>query len=505
MRRQVFSHIRIVLLVSACTVGCTTSEARSVSHFPDIRVPQWPLSTKSEEARRHIERGEVYRAASYPDAAYDEFERAAAADSSLGYAYAVLSLSAPSNADAGLNLVAAQARVAKASPVERALIAHVIAMQQNDVGGMANAANELISLAPRNPRSWSALASADSAAGRIADARAALRKAIDADTTYAASYFSLGRSFILAKPQDLTQAERAIEIGVRLWPSEPVSYFALGDLRRAQGRSDDAIVAYSRAIALDPRDGEWYNLRAHAEVFAGQYARARADYGTAILRFPPSARVAPAARRALIPTYRGQPDSSLAELREVESAIDGLRLTDPGNDKAFVLSAELSVAVRHGRFDIARHADSLAGPLIRSVMAAFGASGIRFADASAALQHGLVAVYSGDYPAASHFADEIVRLRGADSDPLKEQPAHFLRGEAARLQHDYPRALAELALADSNGVAIPATYSRALALEAMGRRDEARAIYQTIADYHFASVDNASVHYDAVQRLAAMK
>jgi tetratricopeptide (TPR) repeat protein len=99
-------------------------------------------------------------------------------------------------------------------------------------------------------------------AAEESDAAAAIahyRRALDKDGCHAAAYANLGR--LLHQSGQLSQAEILYRTGLRACAGDPLLLFNLGVLLDDLGRRDEAMAAYSEALAHDPELADaHYNL-----------------------------------------------------------------------------------------------------------------------------------------------------------------------------------------------------------------------------------------------------
>ncbi len=77
---------------------------------------------------------------------------------------------------------------------------------------------------------------------------------MDLGPNWGLAHLTYGTNYV-TEPRDLARAEEHILLGQKLWPDKAVTYDLLGDLRRAQGRLEEAAAAYTRQIELSPKEG----------------------------------------------------------------------------------------------------------------------------------------------------------------------------------------------------------------------------------------------------------
>jgi tetratricopeptide (TPR) repeat protein len=119
------------------------------------------------------------------------------------------------------------------------------------------------------------LARANSRLGNRQDARRALERAMTYSvkaTDREALYIEMEYAAVVEKNAD--KSLRVNEELVQRFPKEKEAFQRLGAKHRAAGRYEEAIKAYSDAIALDPNWGYVYNSIGYAYAFIGEYEKA---------------------------------------------------------------------------------------------------------------------------------------------------------------------------------------------------------------------------------------
>jgi len=493
-----FTRASVLLLVSLLVAGCKSGDARDELSAADASVPIWTLSTKSEEARKHIEEGERAADEGRLLTAYQQFKRAVASDSAFAYGYLRVSQFGQSFDEQRTNLQRAEAYESSANDTEKLLIDIARKVFSRDQQGALETAQQLVAKQPKNPRALWALATRQFASGQVAEARASLKKAVDLAPQYGATHLNYGNSFLL-EPKDVAKAELEILAGQKLWPNQPVSYDYLGDVRRAEGRLQEAAAAYTRQIELSPTEPEGHSQRGHAYTFLGQYDKARTDYDAAIRLGKENEPAAYAYYRALVDVYAGYPEKGIAGLEQLVQAIDGMGIPDPEDGKIAALSDEAVIASHIHKFDVAERAVSRLDSLERKQGERSGNADVkRGVEADAAYWEGRLAAFRGDYPLAQRKVTEFMKLTEPERNPTKNRRAHAVLGFIALFQKHYDVAVKEFEQGDPDN--IYQKYERALALEGAGRAAEAKALFKEVANYNFNAPGYGLVRGDAVAR-----
>lgn len=499
-RASVGSLLLIALVACAADDTDRTTATRS-----SVKVPLWVYSTTSDEARQHAAAGERLGDTGFPLRANEEFKRAVAADSSFAYAYLRVAQTSFSGDDYATNVRRAAAHIAKANDVERLLIQSEQKNDESDVAGSIELMRQVTTLAPTNARAWSLLGARLQSANKTAESRAAFEKAAGLDSTYAFPLFQLANNYIFREPKDLAKAERHVLAGQALWPKEPVSFRNLGVVRRAQGRLEDAIAAYTQQIALDPTDVAAHQSRANANLFAGHFDAARADFDAAFRVARPAERVYVGINRSFVPAYQGDFDGTLKEGSDFLHALEGLHVAFPQQDSSNVLFLKTVIATHHHRFAVAESALKIMGPQMRALAKASKSNGyVRWADGQVAYLEGVLAAQRGDLAAARARLAEVERARAQDDAVSKSGQIHGLRGLIALLEKDYATAGSELTAADPTNTQMQFLYWRALAAEGQGHAAETADLLRKIAGYNFNSAEYAAVRHDAIAKLKSM-
>ena len=479
--------------------ACTSGEQKQTTSSGDETSHLWPLSTKSEDARKWTDAGEVAYDAGLADEALRDFKRAAAADSAFAYAYLRIAQNAYSLDEYRTNLARANAFKATANPTEKLLIESENRIFAGDIQAGLDSIRKVLVMLPGNPRAPYFLSVVQQyTAGQVDSARASAKKAVDLAPNWGIAHLQYGAYYVI-EPRDLAKADEHTVIGQKLWPDKAVTYDLLGDLRRAQNRLQDAAVAYTRQIELSPNEAEGHNQRGHAYSFLGKFDSARADYDAAIRLGKGNRPAVEGQFRAFVEVYAGHPDDAIARLNQLVDAIDGMGIPEPEGLKIATLQAIAVLAEHVGKFDAAERATAQIGPLTRKGIERVNTPEFRRAqEAQIAFWDGRLAAFKGDYPTALSKAEEYKKLRELDRDPNKDRAYHVLRGFVALGQKRYADAATELKQGDPNNPLVQ--FHLAQALEGQGKTAEANVIYKSVSVYNFNAPEFAAVRAEALAK-----
>lgn len=473
--------------------------ATEVSNRTNASMAMFPMSTSSAAARMHAELGQRALDVGRATEAQKHFMEAVAADPTSAFAQLGYANAATSFGDYDTRLAAAVKLAATASLAERLQISIAQKAEVSDYTGAEGTARQLIAVAPRNPRSYLALANVQQQMGKEAEARTTLKKAISVAPNFSPSYRALAYSYMTSQPTDPAKAKPFVAKLVLLEPKEPQTFITQGSYYRATNQLPLARAAYTRAAALDPGESLPLQQRGHVESFLGNFDAARADYDAATKVAKDNEAGSYGMYRAFVAAYAGNPKQAIDELDQFVGQIDGMNLPAPVDAKIATLSAEVQIALQSGDFESATRAIAQRTPLVREQVAKAADEKLkRLTEADIAYYDGLLAARQGDAATAKAKADEIMKIVAETADPQKDQPAHAILGVLALQQKEFATAASQLAQASPNNMFI--AYERALALDGAGKKAEAKALFRKVAQFNFNSADEAATRSDAVKR-----
>jgi tetratricopeptide (TPR) repeat protein len=498
--------LRVPLLAASLvfTGACAMGDPRS--SLPDPG-PVWEVSTTSEQARQEFEQGlALLDLGNLPnnrlstEIPNEHFKRAITADPDFALAYLYAGHTAPSEDERRANIARAVELADGTTAVERLLIRTAMLAVEEDLEGAIQAARELTAAAPENPRSWLVLAELHHLI-REDELRSAALTAAELAPAFARPHLVLANSYVLAAPRDPIRAEEHARRAVELQPSD-ASYDLLGDTQRAQGRFDEAAESYTRAadLALTPQDrSQGRQQRAHARLFAGQYAEARADYNAVAEGIMGDMHANASFYGALSYIYEDQPMAGIAALEEAYGRLDRIGHPDPFDWMTLYLDAIFLAAQHHGELDVAAGAlERLRGITAdrarRMGSEAYG----RAREAELLGMDALLAARRGDFAAARAAAGRQAALVDASRDPRGLIYSNSVRGMIALLQGRHEEAVGHFERGDRSSPFD--LYHHGLALEALGRQQEAAALFRQVASIYFSNVRLAVIYRDAKAR-----
>lgn len=485
------------LLIAGCAGGDTADDEQAT-----LARTGFSLTTASEEAQREFRIGLHHLDMGRFPEARAHFNRAVELDSAFALAHRFRAFTLPTTEASMAAFSAASAHKDSAAEAERLLIEITEAALENDAERQLELARQLTEAAPESPRAWMELAGVLAGMNRTEEAREALGRAIEADSAFVPAHMQLGNSYLFAEPLDRAAAQQSFERAVELAPEEAATHDLLGDAYRMQGKLEQAAAEYTRMAELDPDNALALQQRGHVHSFLGDFERARADYDSAIALGEDDEPATFAVYRSFVNVHEGQPEAAIAELDSLLARIDGMGLPDPRGPKIFALTSKAEIALHLGMPDVAEEALSRRAELVRANAAAVGTEQARRStEASLELWQARVALERGQYERARTLVRQSMARVEPINDPTKHQGAHAVLGMMALERENFSEAAGHFEQAPPNDIYLD--YHHALALEGAGRTEEARRLFEKVANWRFNALGLALVRSEAQAKVAS--
>jgi Flp pilus assembly protein TadD len=467
---------------------------------PAASAHMMPLSTRVPAAEEHFLMGLQAFDAEKGPVALQHFKEAIKADPSFAVAHLYAAFTDPGLAAFKAHLDQAVGLATKASPAEQLLVEIAKRDFANDENGRLEAAQQLVRIAPSEPRGYLEVARAQFALNKIADGRSALIKAIELAPDMTHNHAELANSYIQLQPYDYAAAETHLNHALSLEPSAAYVHDYLGDLHRARNELEKARSDYTKMAELDPLSPTGVLQRGFVNAFLGNYAEARADYDRAVALAAPQLKIAFLQNRAVVSVYAGDPATAERDLADLLSKVETFNGPDPIGSKIAILNNLFLIASHSGHFDVAQSAVDQLTELWKTRTTIDGSPTMRgIAVAAPAYAAGLLAIRKGDFATGRAKAKEYMSARQGENNPRKNEGAHGLLAMADLMEGHPDRALqhfAEIPVED-----FYMTFYRAVALEKTGKTSEAKELFRLVAQRNFYTTQIGLVRKEAAAHL----
>ena len=187
-------------------------------------------------------------------------------------------------------------------------------------------------------------------AGRYQDAVRAYSRAVEIDSTYRRGHNGLCYTY-----NDMGDFDKALEAAdhyVRSLPDEPDAHDTRGDIFAFNGRLDQAIDNYRKALQVEPEYVNSMRKLIGAFLFKREYGQAESILRQALSSDEPQARTGARTYLALIPMFQGRLNQALKVLDEGIAADESD--LKPGPDLIYKHLVKFFIHMETERFDLAR-------------------------------------------------------------------------------------------------------------------------------------------------------
>ncbi len=487
------TRISLIFIAIFCTFAALAVAAESVKEIP--------ITTSSKDALALFEDGQNLLDVGRPQEANALFKKALELDSGFSYAHFNKALSSASAPEFKQELDAALKNIKGKSDGERLLVEINQTFISNDAKKRIELSEKLVKLYPASPRAWLTLGTMQGSLNQNEAARKSMSRAIELDPKLVAAHIGLGFSYVFGQPRDLKQAEIHMKHCAEIDPKEAKCRENLGDVYRGMNKLEDARKQYGEALKLDPGLSVASLKKGHINSFLGNYQEAFADYDKGVAGAKLSNKINYANYRAFTHVHAGDPTAAIQDLSKLVSSAGsmGLSVDEAGASKIFTLTNEATIALHNNMFDqsksILSQLESVQAETAKQVQ---DPNFSRLQKAALVLLQSQLAARRGDHPAAKAKAEENRKLVEGDTNPRRMEGYYGLLGLISLLQKDYAAAVENYKKADLT--IIYNKYHYAIALDSSGKKEEARKLFEEVAEWNFNSVDFALVRKDAMKK-----
>jgi tetratricopeptide (TPR) repeat protein len=436
-----FVFLLMLGLAAAMTFACAKKEAPAPAAETQTTPSDGgkiPVTTASAEAKAEFLQGRDLSEKLRITDSIAHFEKAASLDPNFALAELSLANSAPTGREFFEHLDKAVSLADKASNGEKLLILATQAGANNNAVKQKEYLEQLVAAYPNDERAHFNLGGYYFGQQDFPQAIEHYKKATEIAPGYSSAFNILGYAY--RQNADYANAEKAFQKYIELIPGDPNPYDSYAELLLKEGKFDDSITQYRKALAIDPN-------------FLASHQGIAADL-----------------------MYMGKPDGAAAELANItkKARNDGERrlalfaLTVLHVDGGKMAKALAEVDKQYALGEKTRDVPAMAGDLQLkgNILLEMG----KAAEARTAYERALkmiedsslsqeikdnnkrvihnnlarVALVKKDIAAAKTEAEEFRKGAEASNNPAQVRLAHELAGMIALAEKDYDKALAEL-------------------------------------------------------------
>lgn len=377
----------------------------------------------------------------------------------------------------------------KVSPGERHLIMAMQARADGNVPKTRQHLADMLKLHPSDKHAIFFAAITHWSMGEDDEALALLQRATTIDPAFAAAYNQMG--YLHLRKGNVAGAEQALKQYIATRPDSPNPYDSYAELLLRQGRYDESIVQYEKALTKAPTFSGSMEGLGHNYVFKGDHAKARASYARLYDTGTPTNQVSSLYWKAVSFVHEGKTAEALEALEQQRAlaATQGLAPAALGAllDQAWLLSESGRAVDARGHID---RMEAMIGTapfteaqkanwrrqvvMARALAAAhakdFAAARSQLGHLKAAITPDLPIQWTQTYEATAGIVDVLEGHHDAALPHLKQADpedvyAMFYQAEALRLKGDAAAAAAmysKVAKSNINGIGYALVRSRAI-------------------------------------------
>jgi tetratricopeptide (TPR) repeat protein len=461
---------RILSVIAAVLVGASGCSPKAEQAKDMGKIP---VTTSSAEARRDFLKGQELWDNIRGYDAHQLFASAVAKDSQFALAWYDLALTAPTATEFFEDMGRAVALADKVSEGERLVIMGLQAGVNGEPAKQRELYEQLVAKYPQDERAHSLLGGAIQGTQDYPKAIEEYQKAIAIAPNYAPVYNQLGYAYRpLGK---YPEAEQAFKKYIELIPGDPNPYDSYAELLLRMGRFEESITMYRKALGVDPHFLSSLTGIANDYIYMG-----KPDSALAVTQeITAGARNDAEKRTAIFTTAVIQADQGKLDLT--------LKALEQQNALAQAAADTATMAGDHDAMgDLMLEAGKPGDALqhYEQELKLIEASGLSEAVKENTRQGhhfnlARVALKNSDLATAKAEAQTYLAAATARHNDFEVRAAHSLAGQIALAEKSYDQALAELAQANQQDMAV--RYRTGLAYEGKGDKAKARELFTSAA------------------------
>ena len=483
----------LALAIGSATVGCAKKEAPApaadAAAAPAAAAPadggKIPVTTASADAKAEYLQGRDLVDKLVITDSIAHFQKAVQLDPNFALAELSLANSAPTGREFFEHLHKAVSLADKASNGEKLLILATEAGANNNPAKQKEYLDQLMAAYPNDERAHFQMGGYWFGQQDFPQAIEHYKKATEIAPTYSSAFNLLGYSY--RQNADYPNAEAAFQKYIELIPKDPNPYDSYAELLLKEGKFDESIVQYRKALAINPNFLASHQGIAMDLLYSGKAAQALAELDNIAKK----ARNDGETRNGLFATTvvhvdQGQWAKALADVDKQ------YKLGEKTKDvpaMAGDLTLKGNILLEMGKADEAKAAFDRALKTIQDsdLSAEIKANNERASHFNLAR----VALVKKNVADAKMHAEEFRKSAEASNNPNQVKLSHELAGLIAMAEKDNDKAIAELAQANQQNP--QNLWRQCQAFQAKGDRDKAKDMCTKAANFNSLPAVNYAI------------
>lgn len=446
-----------------------------------------PVTTKSEEARQKYLEGMKFIWNLQVDKARASFEEAVQKDPDLALAHIGLAQTRGKFSEAKQDYEKAEALMDKVSDGEKQMITYTKSLFEGNTAKAGEAIDKLLSTFPKDKMVQTYAGNYENFVKQNYDAAIShYQKALAIDKNFAPVYNIMGYAY--SSKNDFKKAEAAFKKYISLIPDNPNPYDSYAELLLKNGKYDESIKQYQKALEIDPNFWSSYEGLGNNYIFKNNFSKARETYqqlfdkATAL-----NWKLASLYDQAVSFVREGDITNALTMLDKQASLAESegapVVLVNNHNNQGFILVENGKPEEGMKQFDMAREkaeSSDLPDQLKKNLTASVNLF----------RTYGLIA--QGKMDEAKSELDNKEKLIGSSTDPTIGKDYESILGYLAFKQNKYDEAITHLQKADDQSPIV--WYYLSQAYEKKGDTGKAAKMVDKIKKSNLNSMDLAVAH-----------
>ena len=449
---------------------------------------EFPVSTKSEEAKALYNEAYYLTQIFKEDEAKTKLLKAVEIDKGFGAAYILLS-------SLGINTVSETDKYYdkaielsfQLNDYEKCLLEIRISGRDNDVIKRLKNSKKLVELLPNNAIAHQRLAWTYWGTAKIEEMRKSSKDAIQKDKKYVMSYSDLANSYTFNDPIDYEKAEKYARDALSINKNESFFHVLVGDVLRAQNKLKNAAKKYDDAYEAGTNNYLSAHKAGHAYTMIDPpEARKRFDQATNDARNP-GQKIAPEYWKVYTHIHENNFQKAHDQLMKLKNKLDSYGFSDEKKEEEMskILWHEYFIKAHTGEHDAAnttlkkkKTIDLAMAKKSKNKLA------VNNAESGALWLESHLEIMKGNYDLAKKKLNKLKTMVANENNPQELDGYHQLMGMANLMSGNAEIGIEHFEKA-VNQRNIYFTYFKGLAYKASGNIDKAKEIFQYVATFNF--------------------
>ncbi len=471
----------VLIGLSYLLPGMCLADGRDKNEIP-VTCP-----SSSREALQCFENGrEAFEMGRINDA-NDQLDKAIQIDPRFASAYLYKAYAAHSDLEWRTYLGQAVINRNLVSEGEKILIDMETALSVRNGEKRLELARHLVELYPLSSRAHLILAGEYQVRKEYTKCRGLAYDAIHLDPDSPLGYRTLASSYLFNEPLDFELALKCMEKFVDLRPTEASAFMALGDVHRARLSFDRVVMAYNRAIKIDPKSAIAYAKKGYIDTYQGYFDDGRKDWAMSLNLLKENDRSNWPNNSVISYLYPGN-----TKFADIETSVVDLKdntwkngkdpLQAPEDDHYFCCTV---ISMKHGVYVSPFQSMNECSALQREFSKESKAPEPTLIEANITFIQSVHALFQGDFEQATQKAEAHARLVEPYKSPRKLQVYNYLMGLINLKQEHFGKAVTYYLKSDINNSCVK--YELGLAYDGLGEWEKAQEMFDQVSKCNFTT------------------